>query len=457
MKRKLLCTLLCLLFVLCVLAPKTFAAKLNSEDADWGISLSAEQETPTGMVVLVSQSGGNHTGDLEYGSAYHLEMWNETAWRRVPYIREDVFWTAEAHGLPENRVIRWEVDWTNLYGELIPGRYRFVKEFMDFRETGDYDKADFYAEFVIAVPATSGSEETPDWGITLYAQDITPTGMTLITNQKDGNFSGELEYDTCYRLQVLQGGEWNSVPELIDSACPLEADSVWLHGSWRHSLDWERHYGALAPGHYRFVRGFIEFSDSSYKCADHYVEFVITDDHTCRSEDADLLCDQCLALVKHENRDTDSNGCCDVCGICDTYRVVGNADRMGKWRPSSGYGLMRWVDNGVYRTVFRSLPAGAYEFKVTKNGVWDGAIGVQGNNCTFLLDKEADVTVELRLVNGEGVIHVYGPSVGWGLDEGETPEPNPKDADLDVTLPVALLLVCSAALSLLLRKRRQIQ
>lgn len=64
MKRKLICVLLCLLFVLSTFVVEAFAEKLNSEDVDWGISMKAEQVTPNGAVILVSQSGGNHTGVL---------------------------------------------------------------------------------------------------------------------------------------------------------------------------------------------------------------------------------------------------------------------------------------------------------------------------------------------------------------------------------------------------------
>ena len=42
-----------------------------------------------------------------------------------------------------------EVDWSWLYGQLPPGRYRIGKEVMDFRKTGDYDTQDYYAEFEV--------------------------------------------------------------------------------------------------------------------------------------------------------------------------------------------------------------------------------------------------------------------------------------------------------------------
>jgi len=55
----------------------------------------------------------------------------------------------EAWIIPMNDSVEWNVDWEWLYGQLSPGTYRIVKEIMNFRGTGDYDKAEYYAEFTI--------------------------------------------------------------------------------------------------------------------------------------------------------------------------------------------------------------------------------------------------------------------------------------------------------------------
>ena len=41
------------------------------------------------------------------------------------------------------------MSWERSYGELSPGQYRIAKEFMDFRGSGDYNEAMFYADFTI--------------------------------------------------------------------------------------------------------------------------------------------------------------------------------------------------------------------------------------------------------------------------------------------------------------------
>ena len=312
MKRKLICVLLCLLFVLSTFVVEAFAEKLNSEDVDWGISMKAEQVTPNGAVILVNQSGGNHTGDLECGRAYHLEVWKENTWEQLPYIREDAgWWTTEAWLLPENRVTRWEVDWTNLYGALNPGHYRFVKEFMDYRENGN-DEADFYAVFSIG-------------GI----------------------------HDYC-------------------------------------------------------------------------------------DEGADWACDTCSESMP-------------------VYRVVGNSDWMGNWDAANDLGIMTKVGEGLYRKTFKDVPPGDYELKITKDGKWDDSYGDDGNNLCFTVSEQMNVTIDFRLKNGIGVIDVYNDRpISWGEDD-EAQESNADTSDLRLSLYVVLLPVCIAVVSLLLTKRKKMQ
>ncbi len=48
-----------------------------------------------------------------------------------------------------NDSCEWDVNWEWLYGVLAEGKYRIGKEITDFRDTGDYDSAIYYAEFEI--------------------------------------------------------------------------------------------------------------------------------------------------------------------------------------------------------------------------------------------------------------------------------------------------------------------
>ena len=108
--------------------------------------------TPTGLYILCTQSGGNPTGELHTGSYYILEKWSETyGWLEADWIPQKypVAWTEEAWGIPKEDTVVWYIDWESAHGKLTEGHYRIGKEITDFRETGDYDKAMYYAEFEI--------------------------------------------------------------------------------------------------------------------------------------------------------------------------------------------------------------------------------------------------------------------------------------------------------------------
>jgi len=127
----------------------SFPQPIEPEKADWGITLSVKDVTPTGMTLVCSQSGGTITGDLQCGSDYSLLVNSDGNWNAVPYLVDEVAWTMEAYDIPLDDSIEFELKWERLYGELPAGTYRVVKGFMDFRGTGDYDTETYHTEFEI--------------------------------------------------------------------------------------------------------------------------------------------------------------------------------------------------------------------------------------------------------------------------------------------------------------------
>ena len=132
-----------------VLSGTSFPQPIEPEKADWGITLSVKDVTPTGMTLVCSQSGGEITGELECGCDYSLLVNSNGVWNAVPYLVDEVAWTSEAYYIPMNDSIEFELKWERLYGELPAGTYRVVKGFMDFRGTGDYDTETYHTEFEI--------------------------------------------------------------------------------------------------------------------------------------------------------------------------------------------------------------------------------------------------------------------------------------------------------------------
>ncbi|MGN0335789.1 MAG: immunoglobulin-like domain-containing protein [Lachnospiraceae bacterium] len=123
-----------------------------SFEENWGITLEVENITPTSITLKCTQHEGEPIGELQTGSWYIVESWTqENGWKEVDHIlQDDIGWTEEAWMIPADSISEWEVNWEWLYGELPTGQYRIGKEITDFRATGDYDTAIYYAEFEIA-------------------------------------------------------------------------------------------------------------------------------------------------------------------------------------------------------------------------------------------------------------------------------------------------------------------
>ena len=120
---------------------------------EWGVTLTVEDITSTGLTIVCTQSGGEAKGELQTGSWYVIQQLENGMWKKVMYTEIDesqVGWTGEAWCIPANSTVEWVVDWSWLYGSLPKGQYRIGKEIMDFTETGKYDEAVIYAEFTIA-------------------------------------------------------------------------------------------------------------------------------------------------------------------------------------------------------------------------------------------------------------------------------------------------------------------
>lgn len=129
-------------------------------------------------------------------------------------------------------------------------------------------------------------------------------------------------------------------------------------------------------------------------------------------------------------------------GTLSNYRVVGNAAWMGSWVADSNLGQMVEVSPGVYRKNFENVAPGSYELKITKDGKWDNAYGVNGQNYTFTVDTKCTITVDFKLQGDTGVIEVYGTGV-------------PSTADISMLSVVVLLALASVtAVVLVVNKKK---
>lgn len=113
-----------------------------------GISMSVQVDSVTkkGAVITLLNKADK---DYQYGDQYYLQKYEDGRWYDVPYVIEDFGFNDIAYGLEKNKESEFIIDWNWLYGELKPGKYRIVKDIMDFRGTGDYDVYTLTAEFII--------------------------------------------------------------------------------------------------------------------------------------------------------------------------------------------------------------------------------------------------------------------------------------------------------------------
>lgn len=117
----------------------------------------------------------------------------------------------------------------------------------------------------------------PDWGITLSAANVTPTGMTLTCTQSGGVPHGTLMTGQSFYLEVkteagwvgLQAKEGSNVWDVSGYAIPENGTVSW-------TVNWTDMYGELPAGTYRLRKPFWEGQYMHDALCYHYIaEFTI--------------------------------------------------------------------------------------------------------------------------------------------------------------------------------------
>ena len=129
-----------------------------------------------------------------------------------------------------------------------------------------------------AAPGSAGpSEPSPDWGLTLAAQDVTSTGMTLVCTQSGGTPTGELQTGSEYTLLRLQNGVWEPLPYVAENvAWTMEAYMIVPGQTSEWTICWEGVYGSLPPGSYRIGKSFQDFrAPGDFDSATFYADFAV--------------------------------------------------------------------------------------------------------------------------------------------------------------------------------------
>ena len=101
----------------------------------------------TGITVVLKN---NSDKECIYGEFFLLEQKFNNSWYEVPVIIDGNYgFNSIGYELSPGDSGEWEIDWDWLYGSLEAGQYRIIKDILDFRDTGDFDKYFLAAEFTI--------------------------------------------------------------------------------------------------------------------------------------------------------------------------------------------------------------------------------------------------------------------------------------------------------------------
>ncbi len=94
----------------------------NSRD---GLTLTLKKRTltPAGATFIYKNEG---TDIVYFGTKYFLQIYLDEKWFNMV---SSTFWTLELIRLNPGEEAELPIDWSNFYGDLPPGNYRFIKEF----------------------------------------------------------------------------------------------------------------------------------------------------------------------------------------------------------------------------------------------------------------------------------------------------------------------------------------
>ena len=115
----------------------------------------------------------------------------------------------------------------------------------------------------------------------------------------------------------------------------------------------------------------------------------------------------------------------ELIDIADYY-VAGTDGLCGVgWNPGYADNKMYLDADGLYKKLFKSVPAGQHECKVT-DGTWNNSWGVEGNNFVFTTDDVYNVTI---------IFNAETKELSYELSEATAPDPvEPVEYDITIRL-----------------------
>ena len=116
-------------------------------ECDFGLSLSAENVTPTGLILVYTPSGEPPAAELGADPAYYIERRTENGWELCETVIDDYGWYLTVDLIFPDKETRYDINWEWLYGELPEGEYRISKTVIPDEDY--WDACTFRAEFEV--------------------------------------------------------------------------------------------------------------------------------------------------------------------------------------------------------------------------------------------------------------------------------------------------------------------
>lgn len=116
---------------------------------EWGISLQADDVTPSSMTLKIEQFGEDSFGEFSTGAAYSLETTVNDEWQAVKTKSDaPVVWAMIAYTIKKNDITEQQLNWNGIYGALKPGFYRLKKE-ISLSKAGNHENKTYEVYFTV--------------------------------------------------------------------------------------------------------------------------------------------------------------------------------------------------------------------------------------------------------------------------------------------------------------------
>jgi len=222
--------------------------------------------TPTGLQLSMINEGEINFG---HGVMFDIEQYTNGRWTQVPFIN-DVAWRLPLLSVPPYTTVEENISWEHMHGELPPGQYRIVRNFIvhDFFDPTpmwerDIPEADLYAVFTVPQDWQASHDAWQHQqgdlaaialarfaGLDLEILEYSPQGLTFTLTNNNPTYS--------YIIDSIFIGWEDSFPEGgFAGAMEYSIFSRWMDDGMKKLLpgeqlslevDWYEQIGNLSPG-----------------------------------------------------------------------------------------------------------------------------------------------------------------------------------------------------------------